>query len=72
MKINDTQMELVFDSTQSCVSRGRRQRRLNRAQWWFARMRQIVDRATDWEPAPPPRPVQISFAPLLSRAGTGR
>ena len=33
-----------------------------RAQWWFRRMRQIVDGALDWEPAPPPRPEQISFA----------
>ena len=30
-------------------------------QWWFQRMRQIVDRALDWHPAPPPRPEQISF-----------
>jgi hypothetical protein len=30
-------------------------------QWWFQRMRQIVDRALDWQPAPPPRPEQISF-----------
>ncbi len=29
-----------------------------RAQWWFRRMRQIVDCALDWEPAPPPRPEQ--------------
>ena len=30
-------------------------------QWWFQRMRQIVDRAMDWQPAPPPRPEQIDF-----------
>ena len=29
--------------------------------WWFQRMRQIVDRAFDWQPAPPPRPEQIWF-----------
>ncbi len=30
-----------------------------RAQWWFRRMRQIVDGALDWQPAPPPRPEQV-------------
>jgi hypothetical protein len=32
-----------------------------RAQWWFRRMRQIVDSALDWQPAPPPRPEQTLF-----------
>ena len=36
-------------------------RRLSRAQWWFQRMRQIVDRARDWQPVPRPRPEQIWF-----------
>jgi hypothetical protein len=31
------------------------------SRWWFDRMRQIVDRAFDWQPAPPPRPEQIWF-----------
>lgn len=39
----------------------RRQRRLNRAQWWFERMRQAVDRAIDWQPAPQGPPQQIWF-----------
>jgi hypothetical protein len=30
-------------------------------QWWFQRMRQIVDHALDWPPAPAPRPEQIDF-----------
>jgi hypothetical protein len=30
-------------------------------QWWFRQMRQIVDRALDWQPAPPPRPEQIDL-----------
>jgi hypothetical protein len=37
------------------------QRRAPRARWWFERMRQIVDHALDWEPAPPPRPEQMFF-----------
>jgi len=32
-----------------------------RAQWWFHRMRQIVDSALDWQAAPSPRPEQIIF-----------
>jgi len=31
------------------------------SRWWFQRMRQIVDRAFDWQPAPPARPEQIYF-----------
>ncbi len=30
----------------------RRQQRLLRAQWWFDRMRQVVDRAFEWETTP--------------------
>lgn len=41
-----------------CRSRTPRQRRLSRANWWFQRMRQLVDRACDWQPAPAPRPEQ--------------
>ena len=39
----------------------RRQRRLTRARWWFQCMRQVVERATDWQPVSPPRPEQIWF-----------
>jgi hypothetical protein len=34
------------------------ERRISRAKWWFAHMRQIVDRAMDWEAAAEPRPEQ--------------
>jgi hypothetical protein len=30
-----------------------------RAQWWFQRMRLVVDRALDWQPAPQPPPEQV-------------
>lgn len=36
-------------------------RRPSRAAWWFARMRQAVERAWDWQPVPPPRAEQIWF-----------
>lgn len=55
----DTQMEMSFG--RGSRVNGRVQARTNRAQWWFRRMRQIVDLATDWQPVPPPRPVQIWF-----------
>jgi hypothetical protein len=56
----DGQMEMSFGQGNRLGSC--RQRKQSRAQWWFQRMRQIVDRATDWQPAPPPRPVQIWFS----------
>lgn len=42
------------------IYRTRRQKRQSRAGWWFERMRQVVDRAFDWQ-AVPPRPEQIWF-----------
>ncbi|HYG35233.1 MAG TPA: hypothetical protein VEC99_10640 [Clostridia bacterium] len=45
-----------------------RQRRLHRAQWWFQRMRQVVDSAVDWEPAPQPPPEQIWFPTVYRQA----
>ena len=56
------QLEMSFSNGRGCRTVSRRQRRLNRAQWWFQRMRQVVERATDWQPAPPPRPEQIWFS----------
>ena len=60
--MNNAQLELRFG--------GRRPRRsasfthrpsIHNPQWWFQRMRQIVDCALDWQPAPPPRPEQTLF-----------
>jgi hypothetical protein len=39
---------------------GRRQRtRIERAAWWFAKMRQAVDSTTDWQPKPLPAGEQL-------------
>ena len=57
----DGQMEMSFGKM------ARAQRKQSRAQWWFERMRQIVDRATDWRSCPPPRPVQIWFLTAQDR-----
>ena len=53
------QIELSFDATCHFHPAIRRQRRQGRARWWFQQMRTVVDRAFDWHPAPPARPVQI-------------
>jgi hypothetical protein len=63
----DAQLEMSFGNT--AVSFTGRQRRLTRAQWWFHRMRQVVDRAIDWKPAPPSRPEQMW---LIQRRGQSR
>ncbi len=57
----DGQMELSFGSTPRLAPAGRPGRR-TRAQWWFQQMRQVVDHALDWEPAPVPRPEQMVLA----------
>jgi len=54
-------MELSLDKTRACSSINRRQRRQHRANWWFDRMRDVVDKALDWQPAPPARPEQTWF-----------
>jgi hypothetical protein len=51
-------MELGFANGSRLRSVTRRQRRLQRAAWWFSQMRQAVDRALDWQGAPSPRPEQ--------------
>jgi hypothetical protein len=57
--IHKEQIELSFDASCRFQPVIRRQRRPGRAQWWFQQMRAVVDRALDWQPAPPPRPEQI-------------
>ncbi len=52
----DGQLEMSFAGARGCASI--RQRRISRAQWWFERMRQVVDSATDLQPAPAPRAEQ--------------
>ena len=56
--MTNEQMELGFGGAPQLTGLTRRERRIRRAQWWFAHMRQIVDRALDWEAARPPRPEQ--------------
>jgi hypothetical protein len=55
------QLELAFNGQPGFNIALQPSRRFNRAQWWFAQMRAVVDCALDWKPAPPPRPEQIWF-----------
>jgi hypothetical protein len=56
------QMELSFDRNRNCRSLNRRPlTKSTRASWWFAKMRQVVNQATDFKPTPPARPEQIWF-----------
>jgi hypothetical protein len=53
------QMELTLTGKVARRRRQAQQKRRQRAQWWFARMRQVVESAMDWRPAPQGRPEQV-------------
>lgn len=63
------QLEMSFAARGISRTMGRRQSKLRRAQWWFSRMRQIVDRAIDREPVAPPRPEQTWFPNTYRQPG---
>jgi hypothetical protein len=54
----DQQLELGFNGLPPRASAGR-EGRIARANWWFARMRAIVEQAMDWSVPAEPRPEQI-------------
>jgi len=56
------QLELGFNGTQTRIFGRRRETRVARGQWWFAKMRAAVANAMDWQAQPNPRPEQILFA----------
>ncbi len=69
LDMTDGQLELGFGGGAMAVRLTRRERHISRAGWWFAQMRQLADRAMDWEPAPAgagPRPEQVWF-PVAQR-----
>ena len=51
------QLELGFNGTQSRILGRRRETRVARAKWWFAKMRAAVENA--WQEGVQPRPEQI-------------
>ena len=63
--MTDAQLELSLESLRHRSSQSNASRPpANRRRWWFERMREVVERARDWHPAPLPRPEQTSFTPL--------
>ena len=55
----NNQLELGFNSVPAQAAGSRREGRISRANWWFARMRDIVEDAMDWSGTTEPRPEQI-------------
>lgn len=53
------QLELGFNGTQSRIFGRRREQRVARARWWFARMREAVTHAISLPETGQPRPEQI-------------
>lgn len=51
-------MEIQFEEARRPCSRRHPPARRTVARWWFARMRQVVDQAWDWNAGPPARPQQ--------------
>ncbi len=59
--VPDSQLELGLPAVSAARSVGQLRNRRSRASWWFQRMRQIVNRACDWQSVPTPRPEQTSL-----------
>ena len=55
------QLELGFNGTTGHRVARRRQTRIERAAWWFGKMRAAVDNAISWSAKPTPPPQQIWF-----------
>ncbi len=60
------QLEITFGATTQCRRPLRSQQRRQRAQYWFSKMRHVVDSAFDWKNAPQAPAIQIYF-PLEKR-----
>ncbi len=56
--MTNEQLELGLGGTKLAVQGGRREGKIQRAAWWFAQMRQIVNSAMDWQPTPTAPPQQ--------------
>ena len=60
--MNGRQLEISFEQAIALRPVLRRQRRVTRARWWFAQMRQAVDRAWDGQVAPPDKSEDVCGA----------
>jgi hypothetical protein len=59
MTTANEQLELGFNGLPLPAKTMRREGRIARANWWFAKMRETVAGAMDWQAAAQPRPEQI-------------
>jgi hypothetical protein len=59
VQATNEQLELGFNGLPLPVRSARREGRIARANWWFAKMRAAVENAMDWQSAGKPRPQQI-------------
>jgi len=59
------QLELGFNGTQTRIFGRRREQRVARAKWWFAKMRAAVENA--WQEQTQPHPEQTVFAGVNRR-----
>jgi hypothetical protein len=55
------QLELGFNGTPAHIFGRRYEARVARGKWWFARMREAVASAIDWQTEAAPHPEQIVF-----------
>ena len=62
LNIQADQLELGFNPQSRYTPLPRRTTRIERAAWWFGKMRAAVDNAVVWTPKPTPPPEQIWFA----------
>ncbi len=53
------QLELGFNGIKLLANGARHEGHTTRAAWWFAQMREVVERAMDWNTVGEPRPEQI-------------
>ncbi len=55
---NNEQLELGFKGLPLNTASPKREGRIARANWWFAKMREAVESAMDWQTVNEPRPQQ--------------
>jgi len=56
--MTNQQLELGFGGAKTKTLPSRHESRIQRAAWWFARMREAVNNAIDWQSLPPAPPQQ--------------
>ncbi len=59
MRLTNEQLELTLAGGETTLPAPKKMERMTRADWWFRQMRQVVDTALDWEPAPRFNPEQL-------------